>query len=129
MGNTSEISKLLASLTAQAANVPTRADDLVEEMTVFPLPRYPKFSIANFERDLHRAAPNLEFQVCDLSFDYQNERTDGMDVQKLCVTFKPAADYAIATPLVMQAIQNEYVRKGMPLGRKDLTIEYSPNNF
>lgn len=126
MGKTFELSALLKSLTNPALPL-AGGDDLIDEMIVSPLPRYPKFSLANVEEDLHNAAPKLGFRVFDLSYDPKNESNDGFDVQRLCVNFQPAADVAIVAPLVMNAIRAEYDRKGMRLDPGELEIEYSPN--
>jgi hypothetical protein len=126
MGNTFEISTLLASLAKPLAQQPKAHEDLIEEMTIHPLPRYPKFSLANLERDLRSNAPSLRFALCDLSYDSTKERTDGEDVQKLCITFNPAADIVVAAQSVMDAVRREYDRKGMEWCAGELDIDYKP---
>lgn len=126
MSKTFEISALLASLSKPEVVSLQDDDGLISEMTIHPLPRYPKFSLSNLERDLERRAPSLCFKLCDLSYDSMNERTDGEDVQKLCITFNPAADMAVASQAVMDAVRREYERKGMELRAGDLDIDYTP---
>ena len=126
MGHTFEISSLLASLAKPLAKSPEAHDDLIEEMIIHPLPRYPKFSLANLERDLHANAPSLGFKLCDLSYDTMKERTDGEDVQKLCITFNPAADMVVASQVVMDAVRREYSRKGMEWRAGELDVDYKP---
>lgn len=126
MGKTSEISALLASLAKPLAQPLEDHEDMIEEMIIHPLPRYPKFSLSNLERDLEGSAPSLRFKLCDLSYDSMNERTDGDDVQKLCVTFNPAADMAVASQAVMDAVRREYARKDMEWRAGELDIDYKP---